>query len=37
MEGICIPLGVRHDLVKNVTTRGRGRGNTGPLPLVMII
>ena len=24
----CIPLDVRHDLVRNVTTRGRGRGNT---------
>ena len=28
VEGICIPLDVRHDLVRNVTTRGRGRGNT---------
>ena len=27
VEGICIPLDVRHDLVRNVTTRGRGRGN----------
>ena len=25
VEGICIPLDVRHDLVRNVTTRGRGR------------
>ena len=23
-----MPLDVRHDLVRNVTTRGRGRGNT---------
>ena len=39
VEGICIPLDVRHDLVRNVTTRGRGRGNTctWPFPLVMII
>ena len=29
VEGICIPLDVRHDLVRNVTTRGHGRGNTG--------
>ena len=28
VEGICIPLDVRHDLVRNVTTRGLGRGNT---------
>ena len=28
VEGICIPLDVRHDLVRNVTTRGRGRDNT---------
>ena len=28
VEEICIPLDVRHDLVRNVTTRGRGRGNT---------
>ena len=28
VERICIPLDVRHDLVRNVTTRGRGRGNT---------
>ena len=28
VEGICIPLDVRYDLVRNVTTRGRGRGNT---------
>ena len=28
---------VRHDLVKNITTGGRGHGNTSSLPLVMII
>ena len=28
VEGICMPLDVRHDLVRNVTTRGLGRGNT---------
>ena len=28
VEGICMPLDVRHDLVRNVTTRGRGRSNT---------
>ena len=27
VEGICIPLDLRHDLVRNVTTRGHGRVN----------
>ena len=28
LEGICIPFGVRHDLAKQFTTRGRARSNT---------